>query len=156
VSRARISITGFSLPRPTPGSNTPAGSWCFDPWDERDRAGLQEEILAELQSGFAQIEEAVMIASSPRRRLPGVGTASGFTLQLQDKAAWASYHARADHRGDDRRATPEETVTALFTTFRAGVPQLFVDIDREQVKTNGHPAAAPSSTRCRRTSARPT
>ena len=130
-----VSITGFSLLTNTNGSNAGLVAVVFDPWEDRTGPGLsQEEILAELRIGFAQIEEAVIYGFFPPA-IDGLGTAGGFQMQLQDKGDVGLVQLGQITEEMIEAGNQQKKLTALNTTFRAGVPQLFVDVDRTKVKT---------------------
>ena len=71
--------------------------------------------------------------------LPGLGNASGITLQLQDRGGVGSQTLASVANDISRTANEQSAITRMFTMFRASVPQLFLDIDREQIKTKGIP-----------------
>ena len=78
-------------------------------------------------------------------------------MQVEDRGGVGLDELQHGRPGDRRRRQRARSGWRRSTrTFRAGVPQLFVDVDREKVKSARRPARATSSARCRRTSARPT
>ena len=76
--------------------------------------------------------------SSPFRRRPirGLGVRSGFQMQVEDRAGVGldelQQAVRSDRRSRQRRNRSWRRVNS---SFRPGVPQLYVDIDRVKVKT---------------------
>ena len=97
-------------------------------------------MLGRLRQQFAQIQEAIVVrvsaAGDPRagrpRRLRDAGRGP------RRASAWPTLQQmrRRDRR---RRPAAQTGLAALNTTFRAGVPQIYVDIDRVKVKTLGVP-----------------
>ncbi|MCA9249212.1 MAG: efflux RND transporter permease subunit, partial [Planctomycetales bacterium] len=79
-------------------------------------------------------EEGIGVAFSPPS-IDGLGVASGFQMQLQDKrqAGLTQLEDFAVEIVQDGNA--QSGLTALNTTFRANTPQLFADVDRQKVKS---------------------
>jgi HAE1 family hydrophobic/amphiphilic exporter-1 len=141
-----ISIGGLSLLDGSNAPNTATLFVTFTPWSERLPKGeTLEAILAHLGEKFSQIQEAIVFAFPPPA-IRGLGVRGGFDMQVQD-------------RGDLGRAALFQAVTeiienartqsglaAVNTTFRPGVPQLYVDIDREKVKSLDIPLSTVFST----------
>jgi HAE1 family hydrophobic/amphiphilic exporter-1 len=127
-------IGGLSLLDQSSAPNTGTVFVTFDPWEDRLPKGLTlEALLAQLRAKFGAVEEAIIFPFPPPA-IRGLGVRGGFEMMVQD-------------REDIGRATLFQVVTdiidaarsqsrlaALNTTFRPGVPQVFVDIDREKVK----------------------
>lgn len=130
-----LSVSGYSILSGSNGSNQGLAVVMFKPWEERTtEKESQEGILRHLQREFVKIDEAVIFAFPPPA-IDGLGNASGFQMQLQDtgNAGLAQMQAITEEIVDD--GNTQSGLTGLNTTFRANVPQLFVDIDRTQVQT---------------------
>ncbi|HEX8913242.1 MAG TPA: efflux RND transporter permease subunit, partial [Humisphaera sp.] len=135
--RATFSVAGFSVISGSGQSSSGALFVILDPFEER--AGKDElssrAVLQNLQGQFAAVREgqALVLPPPPVR---GMGNAGGFTMQVQDLAGTATPQQLQDATNKLIAAARQhpETVGALFSTYRADVPQLQVDIDREQVK----------------------
>ena len=107
------------------------------PWDDREKKGKSREaIIQELTSRFRKIEDGMVFAFT----LPpifGLGTGGGFELQLQDKSG-LGLEAMQNYGSVLARAANEQpSLTNVFSTFRANVPNVFVDVDREKVHNLG-------------------
>lgn len=130
-----LTVSGYSLLSGSNGSNQGLGVVMYEPWEDRTTPEVsQQGILEHLRRQFAQIEEAIVFAFAPPA-IDGLGNASGFQMQVQDTRGigLSQMQILADemlHEGNGQSG-----LTALNTTFRANVPQLFVDIDRTKVKT---------------------
>jgi len=111
----------------------------LNPWDERLAKGRSREvIMRELTAEFRKIQEGVVFAFT----LPpifGLGTGGGFELQLQDKAGLGL--ASLQNAGEELAAAAngQPNLTSVFSTFRASVPSVFVDVDREKAFNMGVP-----------------
>ena len=134
-----LCISGFSLLSGSNGSNLGLAVAIYEPWEDRVTAedgpvGIYKHLRAE----FAAIEKGIVFPFVPPA-IDGLGNASGFQMQLQDTGnlGLGQLQVVADEILDGGNA--QTGLTALNTTFRANVPQLFVDIDRIKVKTLGIP-----------------
>lgn len=130
-----LTISGYSLLSGSNGSNQGLCVVMYKPWDERTTPEEgQLGILSHLRREFSKIEEAIVFAFAPPA-IDGLGNASGFQMQVQDTGGLGLAQLQAlvqEMLGDGES---QSGLTALNTTFRANVPQLFVDIDREKVKS---------------------
>lgn len=134
-----ITIDGLSLVDGSRSANAASAIVTLAPWTERTAPGQGLiPIVGAVNQRLAGIQEAFAIAFPPPS-LPGVGFAGGFTLQLQDRsgAGLQMLESVANEVASD--ANTQAGLSRVFTTFRANVPQLFLDIDREQVKAMGIP-----------------
>ena len=134
-----VQIGGNSLLDGAVASNASTMYVIWEPWEERAKAGLdQPSILASIRAQFATIPEAIVFAFPPPS-IQGLGVSGGFQFQLQDRAGLGLgplAATTADMIADGNR---QSGLKALNTSFRAGVPQLFADVDRTKVKSLGIP-----------------
>lgn len=132
-----LGITGYSPIDGTAGANSGFCLVVFDQWDARQEPELKQEgILAALQQRFFGIQEAIVFAF-PMPSLPGVGVSGGFSYMLQDLEGGGLNQLQAVAAGLMQDAQQQAAISSAITTFRASVPQIFVDIDREQLKRTG-------------------
>ncbi len=132
--RGAIGIGGFSLIDGSAGSNKASFLVTFDDWRVRSEPHLHQlSIVNNINAILAPIQEAVILAFEPPS-LPGVGMAGGFSLQLQDRggAGLGMLDQMATEFINDGNA--QSSLQRMFTGFKSTAPQLFVDIDREQVR----------------------
>ena len=130
-----LTISGFSILSGTNASNSGMVAVVYEPWEDRTDPDLtQDAIVARLRNELANVEPAIAVAFVPPP-IDGLGNAGGFQMQVQDRrgAGLVQLGALTDELVQDGNA--QSGLTALSTTFRANVPQLFVDIDRTKVKT---------------------
>jgi HAE1 family hydrophobic/amphiphilic exporter-1 len=120
------------------GANAPNAATFYvvlKPWDERTDPSLsQEAIVAHLRDRFAEIEDAVAFVFPPPA-IDGLGVAGGFQMQLQDRGGVGLETLGTMVEEMVRDGEAQSGLASLNSTFRAGVPQLYADIDREKVKT---------------------
>jgi len=131
-------ISGFSLLSNTSASYTGFYFLQLDPWEERKTEDLSANGLMRLlnRKMQAEIPEAIAFAFGPPA-IPGLGTAGGFTFMLQDlrSGTVGQLTETLDKFVLNARKRPE--ISSLVTTFRASVPQLFVDVDQDRVLKQG-------------------
>ena len=126
----------------TAGSNVGMMVIIFEPWGERTSADLQQEaVVANLRRQFAEIEETIAIAFIPPA-IDGLGVAGGFQMQLQDRGDIGTDALEGLAQEIVRDGNAQTGLTAMNTTFRANVPQLFADVDRTKAKTLGVPLSS--------------
>lgn len=135
------SLTGFSI-LDGQGVNF-ANTWVvLEPWDVRvpKNRGVKE-IMADIQQKVAHIKESqFLIFSLPAIR--GLGNASGFDMRLQDRA---SVGRSTLQQATDEMVTGAFTQSKLayaFSSYREGVPQVYLDIDREKAIKMGIPISS--------------
>jgi HAE1 family hydrophobic/amphiphilic exporter-1 len=131
-------ISGFSLLSNTSASYTGFYFLQLEPWEERKTEelsanGLMQTLNKKLR---AEIPEAIAFAFGPPA-IPGLGTAGGFTLMLQDRSGGdvQQLSDTLDKYVQAARKRPE--IASLVSTFRPTVPQLFVDVDQDRVLKQG-------------------
>ncbi|TWT51881.1 Efflux pump membrane transporter BepE [Thalassoglobus neptunius] len=137
-----INISGYSLLSGNAGSNMGFSVLMFEPWDDRKTPELsQGSILASLQQKFYGVTEAIVFGFIPPP-IDGLGNAGGFQMEIQDRgnAGYAELQNVAE--SVVLAGTDQSGLAALNTTFRANVPQLFVEIDRTKAKTMGVPLSS--------------
>ena len=106
-------------------------------WDERKVATPQ--LVGELFAKTAGIKEAVVLAFGPPP-IFGLGTAGGFEFYIQNRGDGGPKRLSEVTQAFLARAnSPDSQLAYAQTLWRATVPQLTVDVDREKAKTLGIP-----------------
>jgi multidrug efflux pump len=131
-------INGFSLLTRTSASYTAFFFAALERWDERRAPGLSStEIQASINRALhAQVPEAIAFAFAPPA-IPGIGNAGGFSFWLQDRSG-GNVELLSDSLQkflEAARKRPE--LAAVNSTFRAGVPQVYADVDEDKVIKQG-------------------
>src|SRR5258706_7176894 len=129
-------INGFDL---IGGGNKTSSATLFitlKPWDERKASA--EDIVKFVGAKGAVVSEGLVFAFSPVP-IRGLGTAGGMEMFVQSRTnADAKKLAETVQQFlGDLRKRPDLTATNSF--FRASVPQLFVEVDREKALSLGVP-----------------
>jgi hydrophobic/amphiphilic exporter-1 (mainly G- bacteria), HAE1 family len=134
-----VSLGGFSMIDGTNASNAATIFIVMKPWEERtDDSQSQEAILANLNLKFSKIQDAIAFVFAPPA-IPGLGVAGGFQMQLQDKGGVGLNELQRMANEIIHDGQSQSGLARLNTTFRAGVPQLFAEVDRTKAKTLGIP-----------------
>jgi HAE1 family hydrophobic/amphiphilic exporter-1 len=133
-----VTINGFSLLTRTSASYTAFFFVALDPWDERRGPGLSStQIMASLNRALhEQVPEAIAFAFAPPA-IPGIGNAGGFSFWLQDRSG-GSVELLSDNLEkflEAARKRPE--LANVNAPFRAGVPQVYADVERDKVIKQG-------------------
>jgi hydrophobe/amphiphile efflux-1 (HAE1) family protein len=130
-------VVGYSLLDGQVKSNSAMLIMTLEPFDHREGPELSVDgIIAHLRGQFDAIQEANVIAYN----LPpiiGLGTGSGFEYQLESPGGASPADLAAVARALIFTANQNPALQAVFTTYAANTPQLYLDIDREKVQTLG-------------------
>ena len=130
-----FTIGGLSLLDQSSAPNAGTMFITFEDWDTRLKDGLTlEAILGRLRGEFGQIQEAIVFPFAPPA-IRGLGVRGGFEMMVEDRADLGrdTLYQVVIQMVDDARS--QSGLAALNSTFRPGVPQLYIDIDRTKVKT---------------------
>jgi multidrug efflux pump len=134
--RDAFAVSGFSI---LTRSNSSAAGLLFlhlTPFGERaGKADLTAAAVAKrLGQQFRKVEGGQPVVLLPPA-VSGIGNAGGFTMQVEDRFGSATpqqLQAATQHLIDAARNRPE--LSRLFSTFRASVPQIYVNVDRVKTK----------------------
>ncbi len=122
--------TGYSM---LAGSMIPNNAFMFvtlSEWSNRELTAKQ--IVNQVNMALAKnIKSAQAFAFGPPA-IPGLGNGSGFSIMIQDKAGNTPEYLAQNTMKFIKAANERAEITSAFTTFQAGVPQRFMDIDREK------------------------
>jgi HAE1 family hydrophobic/amphiphilic exporter-1 len=135
-------VAGFSLVSYVSATYNGFFFVSLDPWDEREGNGRSaKELAAKLNDAFrAQIPEANVLALLPPA-IPGLGTSGGFSLWVQDKSGGSVEFLNQNLQKFLEAARKRPELATVNSSFRAAVPQVFVDVDRDKALKQGVPVA---------------
>ena len=129
-----LSVNGFT--------NSPNSGIVFTPLDAfADRTDPSQSamaIAAQLNQRFAAIDEA-FVAVFPPPPIQGLGTTGGFKLQIEDRANKGFETLFNSLQAVIGKAQQDPALMGLYSSFRIQVPQMDIDIDREQALIQGIP-----------------
>jgi hydrophobe/amphiphile efflux-1 (HAE1) family protein len=128
-----VTVDGFSLLAQTESTNTAFFFVTLKPWDERKSRSEQiQAIQASMQQKLAGISEGLAFTFPPPT-IPGIGTAGGVTMILQDRSgnddpAFLTNGLYAFLGAVSKR--PE--IAAAIPSYLPSVPQLYAEVDRDR------------------------
>ncbi|MBQ4810836.1 multidrug efflux RND transporter permease subunit [Pseudoalteromonas luteoviolacea] len=129
-----LSVNGFT--------NSTNSGIVFTPLDDfalRNDPSLSAQAIAmQLNMRFAAIDEA-FVAVFPPPPILGLGTTGGFKLQIQDRANQGFEALFAALQATIGAAQQDPALTGIYSSFRVQVPQMDINIDREQALIQGIP-----------------
>lgn len=132
-------LGGFSLLDGTAAPNSATAFAAWKDWKYRTAPGQsQNALVAKLRQEFASFREVQILVLVPPS-IQGLGFVGGFQLQVEDREGVGSdvlqERANAVVQAAWQRAEVEPAQTR--STFRAGVPQIYLDINREKAEQMG-------------------
>jgi HAE1 family hydrophobic/amphiphilic exporter-1 len=129
-----VTIGGNSLLDATTASNAATFYIVMEPFEQRqDESTSQDAIMTHLRREFGALQEGVAFVFAPPA-IQGLGTAGGFQMELQDRGGLGPTVLAEVAAEMVRDGNAQAGMVGLNTTFRASVPQLFLDVDRTQAK----------------------
>ena len=133
-------ITGYSILSGAGQSNAGTLFVVLKHWDERP--GMANSVFGTVRRinamAFHAIPEAIVMAIPPPA-IPGMGVAGGLEMIIEDTLGRSHSELASTLNHFIVEANQDPKLTRVFSTFRANVPQYFVDIDRLKAKTLGIP-----------------
>lgn len=130
-------LGGFSLLDGTNSSNAATAFAAWTDWSERTTPELsQESLVNRLRGEFAKIQEPFVLVLVPPS-IQGLGVAGGFQMQVEDREGVGAnvLQERTQAIIDEAKKRPE--IGGAASTYRAGVPQLYLNIDRVKAERMG-------------------
>jgi len=126
---------GYSLLSGAMSSNSGFIFVSLKDWKEREETA--RELVNRLNADFhANISEAQVFAFGPPA-IPGLGNGSGFTLMIQDKGGNKPEYLAQQTVNFIQAVMKRPEIGSIFTTFRASVPQRYIEINRDKVLKAG-------------------
>lgn len=135
-----FAVAGFSFGGS--GQNTGIAFVKLKDWDERPGAARSAQAVARRAMGaFSQIKDALVFAFAPPS-VPGLGTSSGFTLQLQDRGSLGHERLLAARNMLLGLASKEPGLMGVRPNGQEDTPQFRLDIDTARAGALGLSMAA--------------
>ncbi len=131
-------VTGYSMLTSAYASNNAFFFVQLKEWGERKAPSEHSKaIMAALNRTFAMtLPEATVFAFGPPA-IPGLGTGAGFTFVLQDRTGQTPQALADEAQKFIAAASKRPEIGRIFTTYRASVPQVYAEVDRDKVLKQG-------------------
>jgi HAE1 family hydrophobic/amphiphilic exporter-1 len=130
-------VAGYSLIAQSSATYNAFFFVSLDPWHERHEPETQfKSIVQALNRQFAALPAAQVFAFLPPP-IPGIGTGGGYSLMLQDRSGGSVEFLAENVQRFMEAARKRPELGPMFTPFRASVPQIFADVDRDKVLKQG-------------------
>ncbi|MEX0319181.1 MAG: efflux RND transporter permease subunit [Ruegeria sp.] len=107
----------------------------LDNWDDRQEDDLSADAILQKVLGVAYGESAASIVAFNPPPIQGLGMSAGVEMEVQQTGGGSAQDLAAAVGSFVYAANQRPEIAQSYTTFRANVPQLFVDLDREKAKT---------------------
>ncbi len=134
-----ISVPGYSVIKQGIASNGALSIVVLDDWSERRSPELHEQAILDAVSPKLNALPFATVFPFRLPPIPGIGNTGGFEFILQSTAGDTPQNMAAVLGGLAVAANETPQLSSVFSTFKASVPQIFIDIDREKAKTLGVP-----------------
>ena len=130
-------VVGYSTLDQLAKSNSAYFIVLLEPFEHRtDPSQSADSIIAKVRAAGRSIPEAQVIPFNVPPII-GLGTGSGFEYQLEDLRGLDPLSLAAASRGLVFAANQDPVLNAVFTTYSANTPQLYLNVDRDKVQTLG-------------------
>jgi HAE1 family hydrophobic/amphiphilic exporter-1/multidrug efflux pump len=130
-----LTMGGLNLLTNAYTSNNASIITMLKPWEERHGAEEQlKAILMAAQKRFAAYPEAVSLVFPPPP-INGLGNASGFVFELQDKVGRPPQELSTVKTKVMQAMAQRTELTGIYSGFSTSIPQINLDIDRDKART---------------------
>jgi multidrug efflux pump len=131
-------VAGQSFTLNANGSNFGNFFVSFKPFDERRDPSLSSTAIAERVKVLLakELPEAMTSTYTPPP-ISGLGSASGFKIIIEDRNDLGPVELQKQIERVIARSTQSDKVKDLYCIFRANVPQLYADVNRDQCQSMG-------------------
>ena len=134
-----VAFPGLSVNGLTNSPNSAIIFTTLDSFDKRNDPSMSAmAIAAQLNQKFTVIDEA-FVAVFPPPAIQGLGTTGGFKLQVEDRTNQGFESLFNSLQAVLGKARQDPALMGLYSSFRIQVPQMDIDIDREQALIQGIP-----------------
>lgn len=129
------SAAGFSILSGSMASNAGFVAVALKEWGARNKTA--KDLVQSVNRNFAaEILEAQVFAFGPPP-IPGLGSGSGFTMMIQDRGGNTPAYLAQQTSNFIQIASQRPEIRSIITTFRANVPQRYLEINRDKVLKAG-------------------
>ncbi|WP_425043619.1 efflux RND transporter permease subunit [Primorskyibacter sp. S87] len=129
-----VLVNGYSMLNLL-GSNNAMLIVNLDNWELRQTEELSNNGVLRKLLEIANAEVAASIVAFNPPPITGLGMSAGVEMEVQQTAGGTAQDLSAAVGSFVYAANQRDEIGTAYTTFRANVPQVFVDLDREKAKT---------------------
>jgi hydrophobe/amphiphile efflux-1 (HAE1) family protein len=105
------------------------------PWHDRKSKEEQiKSIIMATQKKFAAYPEAISLVFPPPP-INGLGNASGFVFELQDKSGRSPQELAVAKDAFTRAMAQQSELTGIYSAYSTSIPQIKLEVDRDKVRT---------------------
>ncbi len=128
-----FTLGGLSLLEGSQSSNAATMFIGLKDWEERTTPEVQQmALIRQISAKFGRIKDAFILVIPPPA-IQGLGTSGGFEMQVEDRGGAGLVQLQAAVNKLLAAAAADPQLQRVNSTFRAGVPQLYADVDRAKV-----------------------
>ncbi|OSP54049.1 efflux RND transporter permease subunit [Pseudoruegeria sp. SK021] len=131
--KSTIQVNGYSLLNGS-GSNGAMIIVSLEPWADRSTPALSANGVLGAIYGIAAREAAATIIAFNPPPIPGLGLSAGVEMMVQQTGGGSPQDLSAALGSLVYSANQRAEIERSYTTFRANVPQLFIDLDRDKAR----------------------
>ncbi len=131
-----VGFAGLDVLTRTNQTNSATIFILLKPWDERGKDESIDAITKRINGKLFGMKDAVGFAFN-LPEIPGLGSTAGVEVNLQNRAGKDVRDFAQSVQAFTGAVDKLPAVQAMTTTFRASVPQLYVDVDRATTKSRG-------------------
>ncbi|PID78536.1 hydrophobe/amphiphile efflux-1 family RND transporter [bacterium DOLZORAL124_64_63] len=124
-----LTVGGFGVLDGVQAPNVAMGIVTLDNWSERPPELHVQRIMQRLRPRLFGIQEALVISFIPPP-IMGLGSAGGFSFELQDRAGAGVVELQKAARNLVQAGNRTGKLARMNQNVRSGVPMLYLDIDR--------------------------
>jgi len=133
-----VSVSGYSLLAGA-ASNRALGIVVLKDWGERNTPQLGMRAIYQRLLGKLWSLPDAQAMIFPMPPIPGLGTTAGFDFRLQDSKGRTPEALAQVTNGLIFKANNDPRISRAFSTYRANVPQYYLEVDRDKAKAIGVP-----------------
>lgn len=130
-------VAGYSLISQSSSTYNAFFFVSLEPWHHRKTPETDfKAIVASLNRRLGAIPGAQIFAFLPPA-IPGIGTGGGFSFMLQDRSGGSVELLAAETQRFIEAARQRPELQGVFSPFRAAVPQIYANVDRDKALKQG-------------------
>jgi multidrug efflux pump len=131
-----VAFAGLDVLTRTNQTNSATIFILLKPWDERGKNESIDAITKRINGKLFGMKDAVGFAFN-LPEIPGLGSTAGVEVNLQNRSGKDVRDFAQNVQAFQAAVNQLPAVQAMTTTFRANVPQVYLDVDRASAKSRG-------------------